>query len=199
MQNNTATQQRHRKCQMYLGYNSNTTTHTLLFTMDSVEFGNRHRIEAKDSWELYTKRMSGSAMSGSDTMDNDDLSFRRRLTHHHHHTFQGIEDEKRWTKKQAKKRKKNLKKLYYDPGIKIDTIHGMMIDAGSSGSRMHIYEFQPRILQGKKEIAQAVSGKKLSYPGTMSRWTERLQPGIASFASLPDDQLFGVSPHLKVG
>ena len=69
----------------------------------------------------------------------------------------------------------------------------MMIDAGSSGSRMHVYEFHSRVLRGKKEITEAVSGRKLSYPDTNSRWTERLRPGIATFASLPDDQLFGVS------
>ena len=42
---------------------------------------------------------------------------------------------------------------------------------------MHVYEFQRRILEGQKEIDAAVSGKKFSYPGTESRWTDRLMPG----------------------
>ena len=37
------------------------------------------------------------------------------------------------------------------------TKHGLMIDAGSSGSRMHVYEFDNRVLEGEKEISDAVS------------------------------------------
>lgn len=61
------------------------------------------------------------------------------------------------------------------------------IDAGSTGSRMHVYEFEPRILATKFDVAAAVSGKKLSFPGTESRWTERLRPGISDFADIEDD------------
>jgi len=137
----------------------------------------KHPIEAKESWELHTERVvMGVVGNDGNSLAGDSGTFRRRLNRHIKET----------------KRKKKLEDLWYDPGIKIDTMHGMMIDAGSSGSRMHIYEFQPRILEGKREIAQAVSGRKLSYPGTVSRWTDRLHPGIATFASLPDDQLFDV-------
>ena len=62
-----------------------------------------------------------------------------------------------------------------------------MIDAGSTGSRMHVYEWEPRILSNQNEVELAVSGQKLSFPGTESRWTDRLRPGLASFASIQDD------------
>ncbi len=35
--------------------------------------------------------------------------------------------------------------------------HGLMIDAGSTGSRMHVYEFEKRVLEGRKEITEVVS------------------------------------------
>ncbi len=64
-----------------------------------------------------------------------------------------------------------------------------MIDAGSSGSRLHLYEYEPRVLSNEGEVEMAVSGKKISFPYAKSRWTDRLRPGVASFASLPDDEL----------
>jgi Golgi nucleoside diphosphatase len=62
-----------------------------------------------------------------------------------------------------------------------------MIDAGSQGSRMHIYEWEPRILRNEHDVQDAVAGNKLSFPGTDTRWTERLHPGIATFGSIQDD------------
>ena len=63
------------------------------------------------------------------------------------------------------------------------------IDAGSTGSRMHIYQFAPRILADKYQVESAVRGSKLSYPGIESRWTERLRPGLATFGSLEGEAL----------
>ncbi len=62
------------------------------------------------------------------------------------------------------------------------------IDAGSTGSRMHVYEFEPRILANKNEVEMAVRGEKLSFPGMDSRWTERLRPGLSEFAELEDEE-----------
>jgi hypothetical protein len=52
---------------------------------------------------------------------------------------------------------------------------------------MHVYEFEPRVLNSKMEVAAAVSGRKLTFPGTESRWTARLSPGISEFADIEDD------------
>ena len=52
---------------------------------------------------------------------------------------------------------------------------------------MHVYQFAPRILADIDSVRLAVRGSKLSYPGIESRWTERLRPGIASFARLDDE------------
>ena len=52
---------------------------------------------------------------------------------------------------------------------------------------MHIYQFAPRVLANKNEVQLAVQGSKLSYPGIESRWTERLRPGIATFAHITDE------------
>lgn len=62
---------------------------------------------------------------------------------------------------------------------------------------MHVYEFDRRVLVGEKEIAEAVSGRKLTHPRTNSRWTEELAPGLATFASLTDDELNPVSVRLN--
>lgn len=148
--------------------------------MEQRSYDDRHpslRIEAKHSWELHTRRRLA-------TDSNRMLKKRHKKKHH---------GKKKHRDPAEIKREKKLKKLYDDSGIKIGTMHGMMIDAGSSGSRMHVYEFEPRVLQGQRETSLAVAGKKLSYPGTDSRWTERLRPGIANFASLSDEDLFPVS------
>jgi hypothetical protein len=57
---------------------------------------------------------------------------------------------------------------------------------------MHVFEWEPRVLGTVSEVNEAVSGKKLTYPGSDSRWTDRLSPGIATFASKTDDQLLEV-------
>ena len=95
-------------------------------------------------------------------------------------------DEKHHLKK-LKKQQKRIEEVYANPGISAKTVHGLMIDAGSTGSRMHIFEWEPRVLRSTEDIQQAVSGEKLSFPGTESRWTDRLRPGLGSFATIQDD------------
>ncbi|CAB9508558.1 Ectonucleoside triphosphate diphosphohydrolase [Seminavis robusta] len=147
-------------------------------------------VEDSESWSLHLER-NGQG--------------RRQLKHHHHNKdvdaseleLQREEDFKQSQRDAeaaaAKKRRKNEKKrakrladLYADPGIQEQTTHGMVIDAGSSGSRLHLYEWEPRVLRDAKDVEAAVSGRKLSFPGTETRWTERLRPGISTFSTITD-------------
>jgi Golgi nucleoside diphosphatase len=62
---------------------------------------------------------------------------------------------------------------------------GMVIDAGSGGSRLHVYTWKPRVFTS--------SPPALSFPEGNEKWTARMGPGVASFA----DNLDGVYWHLK--
>lgn len=53
-----------------------------------------------------------------------------------------------------------------------------IIDAGSSGSRMHVYEWEPREFK--------VIPPPISRPGSTNQWTQRMEPGISSFSSHPE-------------
>jgi GDA1/CD39 (nucleoside phosphatase) family len=79
------------------------------------------------------------------------------------------------------------------------TEHGMMIDAGSQGTRIHVYEFEARILSCKKDIDEVVAGRKLSIPTTDTRWTNRLKPGLDSFAYIDNAEhmMLRVTEYLK--
>ena len=176
----------------------------------------KHPIEAADSWAAHINSSRPNNpkndVAAEDHAD-DTPSTRRQLrhSHHHHHhndddfdatSFEEIkyqEDLKikaqqqhladKKLRKAAKKRQRRYQELFTtNSGIGSQSVHGLMIDAGSTGSRMHVYEFEPRVLMNKHEVTQAVSGKKLSFPGTNSRWTERLRPGISEFANIDDEE-----------
>jgi GDA1/CD39 (nucleoside phosphatase) family len=73
------------------------------------------------------------------------------------------------------------------PPVSQDTEHGLMIDAGSQGTRIHVYEFDARLLKHRHQVKQVVKGQLLSFPLTDSRWTARLKPGLDVFAFIEDD------------
>jgi Golgi nucleoside diphosphatase len=70
--------------------------------------------------------------------------------------------------------------------IKPTATKGMVIDAGSGGSRLHVYNWQPRIF---KTIPPAIS-----FPTSDERWTARMSPGIADFADNPEDVKMQLAP-----
>ncbi|CAM9438173.1 unnamed protein product, partial [Discosporangium mesarthrocarpum] len=64
--------------------------------------------------------------------------------------------------------------------------HGMIIDAGSTGSRIHVYQWSPRRFR--------TLPPPLSFPGTHNRWTERLKPGLSSFHDHLEDIPMALCP-----
>ncbi|KAG5175334.1 nucleoside phosphatase family-domain-containing protein, partial [Tribonema minus] len=63
--------------------------------------------------------------------------------------------------------------------------HGLIIDAGSGGSRMHVYQWEPRLF--------ASLPPPISFPESRNTWTGRLSPGISSYAEHPWD----IGEHLR--
>lgn len=53
-----------------------------------------------------------------------------------------------------------------------------IIDAGSSGSRMHVYEWEPRMFK--------TLPPPISIPGSTNQWTHRMEPGISSYSTHPE-------------
>jgi hypothetical protein len=159
----------------------------------------KHPLEADLSWKLHTERQP----------ENSNGEGHRQLKKKHHMTEEEkgdqVEREKEhdfWKQQEEEEKEKaeeneakaekfeeEKENLYNDPGIIPSHIHGMMIDAGSKGSRIHLYEWKPRILKDEADIDAAVSGSKLSFPTSNTRWTNRIRPGIDEFAYLPDDEL----------
>lgn len=54
---------------------------------------------------------------------------------------------------------------------------GMIIDAGSGGSRLHVFSWKPRVF---KRVPPP-----LSYPEANEQWTARIDPGIHNFVDSP--------------
>ena len=53
-----------------------------------------------------------------------------------------------------------------------------IIDAGSSGSRMHVYEWEPRMFK--------TLPPPISIPGSTNQWTQRMEPGISDYSTHPE-------------
>ena len=183
---------------------------------DSSSAFQPHPVEAKKSWQLHVERLLQDNDKDEEENDDKEQPRQRILrhsSHHqhpskHHHSHESsetvllsqiehdreIQYEQALQKAQAKaqekaqrKHFKNLKRLYQNPGIAPQTQHGFMMDAGSTGSRLHLYEWEPRVLSSNKDVKETVAGRHLSVPSSQSRWTDRLRPGIAEFASLKND------------
>ena len=162
----------------------------------------RLQIEDEDSYEWHLQRLAATEREKAPQA-------RRYLKHHKKHVVDlvGLEREKEaefWEKYQEEEaiqerarqqanedRESRIHELYRSSGIVThqETVHGLMIDAGSTGSRLHVYEWEPRVLLNEDDIQAAVSGNKLSFPGADARWTERLRPGLSEFADKSDEEL----------
>ena len=65
------------------------------------------------------------------------------------------------------------------PATKTNSTHALMIDAGSGGSRLHVYEF------ARREFSTIPP--PISDVTTDSSWTSRLKPGLSSFKDTPEE------------
>lgn len=71
-----------------------------------------------------------------------------------------------------------------ESNVKPTATRGMVIDAGSGGSRLHVFTWEPRIFNSVPP--------PLSYPQPNEKWTVRVDPGIHNFAEDMDQ----VANHL---
>ena len=62
-----------------------------------------------------------------------------------------------------------------DLNIKVTTCYGLVIDAGSGGSRMHVFNWEPRIF--------TTVPPPISFPTANEAWTARMSPGISTLTT----------------
>jgi len=113
----------------------------------------RHPVEALDSWETYLERFGQEGeQSDGESAQGDDPSSRRFLKKKFHNhaddtpemlRLERQKEDEYWEnekirsevsdkemkkrKKYAKHHRKKMKKLYNNPGIAEDTVHGLMV------------------------------------------------------------------------
>ena len=135
----------------------------------------KHALEDKTSWDLF-KRRQGLKTDGI-SVDGP----HRQLKKQKNDTAPAIDHDKPTDEDtpytiQHKKPKKHI------PYAGGDTTHGLMIDAGSQGTRLHIYEWEKRFLLDQEDLLHVAQGMKLSIPTSDSRWTDKYTPGLDVFA-----------------
>jgi hypothetical protein len=138
----------------------------LMPTMPQQQQQQPHPLEDATSWNLHVQRRQLKS-SGDDDDGYNESAYGDYSDNSSEDTPYTIEH---------KKPKKHI------PFAGGDTTHGMMIDAGSQGTRLHIFEWEKRFLLDKEDLLAVSQGKKLSIPTSSSRWTDKYTPGIDVFA-----------------
>lgn len=124
----------------------------------------KHHLEEKKSWDNHRRRLEFKSIEDGIEDVSDYEVANANDTEHTPYTI---------------KHKKPKKHIPFADG---STQHGLMIDAGSQGTRLHIYEWEKRFLLDQDDLLEVAHGKKLSYPTSNSRWTDKYTPGLDVFA-----------------
>jgi hypothetical protein len=135
-------------------------------------------LEEPKSWELYLDRREVL-----DQGVNENGGRRLKENHDEHHDEH---DHHEYYRHHHRRRDKDQDGGVPEPDG--DTMHGLMIDAGSQGTRIHIYEFERRLLHTRTDLTEALNGYKISFSTTSTRWTHRHKPGLDTLASYQDDE-----------
>ncbi|KAG7361681.1 GDA1/CD39 nucleoside phosphatase family protein [Nitzschia inconspicua] len=128
----------------------------------------RHPLEDLKSWELFRQRSQQEKQEQLVRSIHD-------ATHRHLASYVTVQEETEEGVSYTIQHKKIKRHIPYAGG---DTTHGMMIDAGSQGTRLHIYEWDKRFLLDQEDLLQVTKGRKLSIPTSDSRWTDKYLPGL---------------------
>lgn len=139
-------------------------------------------LEDPKSRALATELAKKSAPTRPESTFETDTTGRRLKSKKDKPSYAGDDVKQGGTPIKIKQKKYDADVL---PSPDDDTRHALMIDAGSQGTRIHIYEFETRILYTAEELTEALNGFKLSIPTTNTRWTNRLKPGLDELIEIP--------------
>jgi len=138
----------------------------IVFALPGVIVGSslslKHPLEDHQSWDLHVSRQLIAV--GEATIEGD-INLRRLVEE----TTDASPPKDEASAENAEnsdmpytiKHKKPKKHIPFAGG---DTTHGMMIDAGSQGTRLHIYEWDKRFLLDEDDLLQVSHGKKIIVP-----------------------------------
>eukprot|EP00536_Pseudo-nitzschia_multiseries_P002756 jgi/Psemu1/317971/estExt_fgenesh1_pm.C_380011 len=152
-------------------------------TAQSTSFyvGGKHPSEDLKSWDLHVKRQQTDEQP-ENIIASTNAERILRVDVDRPSTDEGAASKTNQVPYSIK-REKYAKNVPFAGG---DTTHGIMIDAGSQGTRLHVYEWDKRILLNKDDLLKLAQGKKLSYPTSNSRWTDKQTPGLDAFSDHAD-------------